>query len=146
MSDANSPAEGKKLRRPVEEVRAELLADADVKEQARLLQLPVEKYVEKILDYAVHPEKPPAIMIVPDAALKQQDPTAPTVAEIEDYLKKVVSGEVVVDPAHQADGFNAGEKSERYGAALGSADSLKGSTAEPSTKDLGLKKDSNFKA
>ena len=144
MTDANSPAEGKKLRRPVEEVRAELLADADVIEQARLLQLPVEQYVEKILDYAVHPEKPPAILIVPDEALKQQDPSAPTVAEIEDYLKKVVSGEVTVSPAHQRDGFNTDEKSD-YGSALGSAEALKGTSAEPSSKDLGLKKDTNFK-
>ncbi|WP_239576988.1 hypothetical protein [Archangium primigenium] len=145
MSDAPSPSEGKKLRRPVEEVRAELLADADVKEQARLLKLPVEKYVEKILDYALHPEKPPAIMIVPDEALKQQDPQAPTVAEIETYLQKVVSGEVVVNPAHQPDGFHAKEPADRYGAALGSADDLQGAKAKPAEQDLGLKKDSNFK-
>ncbi|WP_426752967.1 hypothetical protein [Myxococcus sp. Y35] len=110
----------KKLRRPVEEVRAELLANADVKEQARLLKLPVEEYVEKILDYALNPEKPPQIQIVPDEELKAKDPNAPTVAEIQDHLEAIVDGRVVISRAHQRDGFNDRDADARYKEALAS--------------------------
>lgn len=130
--DANSTPDGKKLRRPVEVVRAELLADKDVKEQARLLQLPVEAYVEKILDYALHPQKPPQIQIVPDEALKAQDPSIPTVAEIQTHLEKVISGEIVISPAQMRDGFSDDRTRERYESALGTAKDQQGTPVDPS--------------
>ncbi len=116
----------KKLRRPVEEVRAELLADADVKEQARLLKLPVEAYVEKILDYALNPEKPPQIQIVPDEELKAQDPNVPTVSEIQDHLQGIMDGRIVISRAHQRDGFNDRDDDARYKVALGSDSAQRG--------------------
>jgi len=124
--NANTSLDGKKLRRPVEEVRAELLANPDVKEQAKLLQIPVADYVEKILDYAQHPQKPAQIAIVPDENLKEYDPSIPTVAEMKGYLEKVVSGEIVISPAHLPDGFNPGNDAPKYQAALGTQDSQKG--------------------
>ncbi|AKQ65432.1 hypothetical protein A176_002344 [Myxococcus hansupus] len=110
----------KKLRRPVEEVRAELLADADVKEQARLLKVPLADYVEKIIDYALNPEKPPQIQIVPDEELKAKDPNVPTIAEVEAHLQGIIDGDVVISRAHQRDGFSDSDSDARYKAALGS--------------------------
>ncbi|OJH36127.1 hypothetical protein [Cystobacter ferrugineus] len=124
MSDEKSKAEGKKLRRPIDDVREELLKDADVKEQARLLQIPVEQYVEKILDYASHPEKPPAIMIVPDEALKKEDPSIPTVTEVENHLQKLAKGEIPIVPGQAQDGFTKGPTPAQYQRTLGSEESI----------------------
>ncbi len=110
----------KKLRRPVEEVRAELLADADVKEQARLLKVPLADYVEKIIDYALNPDKPPQIQIVPDEELKAKDPNTPTIAEIEEHLQGIVDGRIVISRAQQRDGFSDSDSDARYKTALGS--------------------------
>jgi hypothetical protein len=133
----------KKLKRPVEEVRAELLADKDVREQARMLELPVAEYVEKILDYALNPEKPPQVEILPDEVLKARDPSIPTVAEIQTHLEKIISGEIAISPAHQRDGFKDDRTHERYNSALGTQDALKGPpqavsktvSPEPSKRD-----------
>jgi hypothetical protein len=102
-------------KRSVEEVRAILLADPDVREQARMLQLPVAEYVEKIIDYALHPNKPPQVKIVPDEVLKKQDPTIPTTGEIKTYLEKVVSGEIAISPAHKKDGFEKKDRAREQG-------------------------------
>ncbi|WAM23537.1 MULTISPECIES: hypothetical protein [Myxococcus] len=126
----------KKLKRPVEEVRAELLADADVKEQARLLKVPVEEYVEKIIDYALNPEKPPQIEIVPDEELKAKDPNVPTIEELQGHLQDIVDGRVVISRAHQRDGFSDQDADARYKSALasdaaqtGAPESRKGTSA-----------------
>ncbi|WP_395844168.1 hypothetical protein [Cystobacter fuscus] len=124
MSEEKSKPEGKKLRRPIDDVRDELLKDPDVKEQASLLKIPVEQYVEKILDYASHPEKPPAIMIVPDEALKKEDPSIPTVAEVENHLQKMVKGEIPIIPGQTQDGFSKGPTPSQYGRTLGAEESV----------------------
>jgi hypothetical protein len=118
--------EPKKLKRPVEEVRAELLADKDVKEQARLLQIDVTAYVEKILDYALNPEKPPQLVITPDEELKAKDPSVPTVEELQTHLQKIINGEVMISRAQQVDGFNKDDADARYKTALASDAAPKG--------------------
>ncbi|QAT87299.1 hypothetical protein EJ065_5767 [Corallococcus coralloides] len=125
MSNPNEvvpPPAPSRLKRPVEVVRAELLADADVKQQAEMLKIPVAQYVEKILDYAIHPDKPPQLEIIPDEELKARDPKIATVEEIGTHLQKIIDGEVVISPAQQRDGFSSDKSHEqRYSAALGSA-------------------------
>lgn len=112
--------EPKKLKKPVEELRAELLADKDVNEQAQMLQIDVAAYVEKILDYALHPDKPAQLIITPDEELKARDPNIPTVEELQTHLQKIVDGEVMISRAQQRDGFNAEDADARYKAALAS--------------------------
>ncbi len=112
--------EPKKLKKPVEVLRAELLVDKDVKEQARLLKIDVEAYVEKILDYATHQDKPPQLVITPDEQLKARDPNIPTVEELQTHLQKIVDGEIMISRAQQRDGFNKEDADARYKAALAS--------------------------
>lgn len=108
--------------RPIEEIRAELLKDHDVREQARMLQIDVEKYVEKIIDYALNPQKPAQVVIKPDAVLKKEDPTIPTTEEIKTHLEKLASGEVSVSPAHKRDGFEKTHRDQgHYEQATGAA-------------------------
>lgn len=125
-------------KRTVEEVRAILLADPDVREQARILQIPVADYVEKIIHYAQNPNKPPQVQIVPDEVLKKQDPTIPTTGEIKTYLEKVVSGEISVSPAHKKDGFEKKDRSRdqgRYEEATGTGKARKEDTESPPAPD-----------
>ncbi|MBN8226438.1 hypothetical protein JYK02_02830 [Corallococcus macrosporus] len=124
------PPAPSRLKRPVEVVRAELLADADVKQQAEMLKIPVAQYVEKILDYAIHPDKPPQLEIIPDEELKARDPKIATVEEIGTHLQKIIDGEIVISPAQQRDGFSSDKGHDRYGAALGSS-SKGGQTVAP---------------
>ncbi|QSQ14810.1 hypothetical protein [Myxococcus landrumensis] len=139
MSGENT-AEPKKLRRPVAELRAELLENPDVKEQARLLKVDVAAYVEKILDYAQHPDKPAQLTITPDEELKAQYPNAPTVDEIAAHIEKIRTGEVAISRAHQRDGFSSGQGDDRFKSALatdavqlGAPESRKNQTSTPSS-------------
>jgi hypothetical protein len=141
----------KKLKRPDNEMLAEIMKNPEVIKQAALLKADLKTYAEKILDYAKHPDKPPQLVLTSDEDLKKRaaetgTKAPPTQEELEDYLKKVNSGEVSISPAHQRDGFRQNEAGapSNFGKALGSDDSLKGKPAEP-TKDVGVKKDSTFK-
>jgi hypothetical protein len=133
VAEAPTPAAApKKLKRPVEEVRAELMTNEEVRKQARLLQLPLAEYVEKILDYAQNPEKPPQVYVLPDEALKARDPSIPTTDDIKGYMEKVVSGEIAISPAHQKDGYAEDTSRARYSAALGTAEAPKGAPEDAS--------------
>ncbi len=115
----------RKLKKPVEEIRAELMADPDVKEQARLLKIDVADYVAKIIDYAQHPEKPPQLTITPDEELKAKNPRTPTVEEIQGYLQDVIDGKVMLNRAQQRDGFEK-DPDARFKSALASDQVQKG--------------------
>lgn len=140
-----------KLKKPEAELRAEMLKHPEIKKQAEKLKIPLEAYVEKILDYAKHPTKPPQLVITPDEELKKKaaetgTKAPPTQEELEDYLKKINSGEIAISPAHQRDGFRQSEAGapSNFGKALGSDGSLQGKPVE-GNKDVDVKKGSNFK-
>ncbi len=96
----------KKLRRPVAEVRAELLADPRMASMAQTLNLTTEAYVELVLDYAQHPEKTPTFQILPDAEVKARGGS--TVQDVQNWFKKVIKGEIQIGPKGFHDGFDAG--------------------------------------
>ncbi|WP_171818159.1 hypothetical protein [Pyxidicoccus fallax] len=128
----------RKLKKPVEEIRAELMADPDVKEQARMLQIDVADYVAKIIDYAQHPEKPPQLTITPDEELKAKYPGTPTVEELQTYLQDVIDGKVMLNRAQQLDGFEK-DPDARFKSALASDQAHKGAPETrkgPSPTDL----------
>ncbi|HYH97408.1 hypothetical protein [Hyalangium sp.] len=144
MSEGAPPNSGdnkvypeRKLPRPIEEVRAQLMADPDVREQARLLDVPVPDYVERIIDYATHPEKPPQVWVLPDEELKARDPNIPTVDEVKTHLEKIVSGEIAHSPAHMPDGYSDDRSQERYQAALGTSEAPKGAPEGATVPDQG---------
>ncbi|HVG58247.1 MAG TPA: hypothetical protein VNA24_06805 [Hyalangium sp.] len=112
--------------RPIEEIRAEIMNDPDVREQARIMDIPLEKYVDKIIDYARNPNKPAQVVVKPDAVLKKEDPTIPTTEEIKTHLEKLASGEIAVSPAHKRDGFEKTQRDQgRYEEATGTAKARK---------------------
>ncbi len=125
--------------RPIEEIRAEIMKDPDVREQARIMDIPLEKYVDKIIDYARNPQKQAQVVITPDAVLKKEDPTIPTTEEIKTQLEKIASGEIAISPAHKKDGFEKKERTRdqgRYEEATGTGKARKeASETAPSTPE-----------
>lgn len=95
----------KKLKRPVEEVRAELLADPHTKDIAKTLGIPLEEYVEKVLDYAQHPEKQPQFNVLPDEVIKAQG--GATTADVKQWFENVAAGKIDLRDPRDKDGFEA---------------------------------------
>jgi hypothetical protein len=94
----------RKLKKPVEELRRDLLADERTQGIARTLGMPLEDYVEKVLDYAQHPEKQPEFNVVSDEQVKANG--GATVADVKGWLNKVLTGEVALGPKGYTDGFD----------------------------------------
>ena len=101
----------KKLKRPVEELRAQLLADSHTQSIAKKLGCPLEEYVEKVLDYAQNPEKQPEFNVLPDGIAKQQG--AATTAEVKQWFEEVLAGKVDLRAEHEKDGFEQGRPVRR---------------------------------
>ena len=96
----------RKLKRPVEQVRKELLADARMASMAKTLNLSTEAYVEMVLDYAQHPEKQPVFNVLPDGDVKAKGGS--TLADVKAWFQKVAKGELRIGPKMVRDGFDAG--------------------------------------
>jgi DNA-directed RNA polymerase specialized sigma subunit len=62
----------KKLKKPVEEVRKELLADKDTAHIAKTLGMKLEDYVELVLSYATNPGKEVMVTLIDEAEGKAQ--------------------------------------------------------------------------
>ena len=62
----------KKLKKPVEQVRKELLADEHTQNIAKKLGMKLEEYVELVLSYATNPGKEPVLQLLDDAEVKAQ--------------------------------------------------------------------------
>lgn len=105
MSDAP-----KKPRRPVEEVRAELMKSQDTQQIANQLGLKLEDYVEKVLAYYKDPTKQPMVYVVSEEQIRAAGVEPPTEKAIMEWLQKVDSGEIDLRPDHLKDGFKNAEK------------------------------------
>ena len=106
------PGQKPKLKRPVEEVRAELLASKETQHLAEVFGMKLEDYVEKVLDYAQNPDKEPMLTVATDeAALKAAHPEVMTTAETVRELEKLISGETTLNiPGEISDGFEDSKK------------------------------------
>ncbi|MGC4114846.1 MAG: hypothetical protein QM765_09595 [Myxococcales bacterium] len=93
----------KKLKRPIEEVRAELMADPATQSIAQRLGMPLEEYVEKVIDYALHPEKKPEFNVLPDGEVRAQG--GATTGEVKQWLEDVADGKVDIRPDREKDSF-----------------------------------------
>jgi DNA-directed RNA polymerase specialized sigma subunit len=84
----------KKLKKPVEQLRVELVADPATQSIAKKLGLPVEEYVEKVLDYAQHPDKQPQLNLIPDGVAKSQG--GATTADVVKWFNDVAARKIDV--------------------------------------------------
>ncbi len=105
MSDAPN-----KPRRPVEEVRAELMKSEETQQLAKTLGLKLEDYVEKVLAYYQDPNKQPMMYVLSDEQIRAAGVEPPTEKAVMEWLGKVDSGEIDLRPDHLKDGFKKAEK------------------------------------
>jgi hypothetical protein len=99
--------EPKKLKKPIPELRADLLADARTAKNAQILGMTTEAYVERVLHYAQNPDEQPVFNILPDDQVKAQGGS--TVAEVKSWLEQVDRGEITIGPKQFSDGFESGK-------------------------------------
>ena len=93
----------RKLKKPVDELRKDLLADSHTQNIAKTLGLTTEAYVEKVLHYATHPDEKPVFNILPDDQVKAAG--GATVDEVKAWLEQVRSGKIQLGPKAYQDGF-----------------------------------------
>lgn len=104
-----------KKRRPLEEVRAELLQSQETKELAQKLGLSIDDYVAKVLEYYADPDKQPMLYVAPEEQLRAAGLEATSTKEAMEWLGKVESGEIDLRPGHMKDGYKVPEKAKVAG-------------------------------
>ncbi|AKQ65144.1 hypothetical protein A176_002056 [Myxococcus hansupus] len=87
-----------RLKRPVENVRAELLADPDTQRIAKSLDMELEAYVELVLDYAQNPDKEPTLIVAPDEELRAAGYNPPSTQDVANFFIAAANGELGIGP------------------------------------------------
>ncbi len=82
----SQPGQKPRLKRPVEQVRAELLADPDTKRIAKSVGMELKDYVEMVLDYAQNPDKEPMMNVAPDEELRAAGYEPPSTEEVAKFF------------------------------------------------------------
>lgn len=97
-----------RLKKPVEKVRAELLADPDTKRIAKSVGMELEAYVELVLDYAQNPDKQPVLQVADDAELRAAGYEPPTPEEVGNFFVAGARGELGLEgPNFNKSGFDS---------------------------------------
>ncbi|WP_338872732.1 hypothetical protein [Myxococcus stipitatus] len=95
MSQENAEGKPKQgLSRPIEVVRAELLADEETKKIATAVNMKLEDYVELVLKYAQDKSLEPELAIVSDDELRKNGITPVTTDEAADLIIRGMKGEL----------------------------------------------------
>lgn len=101
-------SEQKRLKRPVEQVRAELLADPDTKSIAKSMRMDLEAYVELVLDYAQNPDKEPQLKVASQEELAAAGYDAPTAEDVGNFFLAGARGELGLETVrHDKSGFDS---------------------------------------
>lgn len=101
----------KNLGMPLDMARQNLRDDPNTAEIAKSLGVEVEDYIDKVLEYAQHPDKQPELELLDDEVAAELGPDAASVAEVEAWMEKVISGEIDLDDRvkiAEHDGFATG--------------------------------------
>jgi hypothetical protein len=93
------------LKKPIEEIRAELMKDPDTARIAKAVSMELPAYVEKVLEYLQYPDREPMFNIASDEELQAVGLEPMGEKEVHDLFAGIVSGEL--DPANkfQKSGF-----------------------------------------
>lgn len=102
------PKTGKRTKpsRPREVVKAELLADPHTRTIAESIKMPLEKYVEMVLDYAYNPEKEPVLTIAPDDQLREAGYEPPSGESVGRWLRgaaQIIASKIAGNQVHKSE-------------------------------------------
>lgn len=103
-----TPGKKRALKKPIEEIRAELMKDPDTARIAKAVNMELAAYVEKVLDYLQHPDKRPNFDVADENDMRAAGYTPKSEEDIREVFQAVVNGDL--DPAnkYQKSGFDAG--------------------------------------
>jgi len=93
------------LKKPIEEIRAELLKDKDTARIAKAVKMELPAYVEKVLEYLQYPDRRPTFELASDEDLRAVGYEPMSEKDVRDLYVSVANGEL--DPAnkYQKSGF-----------------------------------------
>ena len=123
MSQQPSPGKKVALKKPVEQIRAELLVDADTQRIAKAVNMELEAYVDLVLDYLQNPDKEPQLKVSPDEALREAGYEPPSAEDVANFFIAGARGELNI----AGSGFLKSEFSE--GPSTAGKPSLSGESA-----------------
>ena len=95
---------------PLEIAKQNLRDDPNTLAIAKALGDELEDYIEKVLDYALHPEKTPQLELLDDESVAELGPEAPSVDDVTAWFEAVAEGEVELDDrvkVAESDGYTA---------------------------------------
>ena len=101
-----------RLKRPVEQVRAELLDDPDTKRIAKSVGMELKDYVEMVLDYAQNPDKQPIMNVAPDEELRAAGYEPPSTEEVAKFFIDTANEMIKQGPGganYTKSGFESGK-------------------------------------
>jgi hypothetical protein len=103
----------RKLKKPIEEIRAELMKDPHTARIAKAVQMELGPYVEKVLEFLEYPDRKPTFNIADEADARATGYVPKTEKDIHDIFAAVVNGDL--DPAnkYQKSGFEAGAEARK---------------------------------
>lgn len=117
MSESERP----RLGRPIEVIRAEIIAAPESKQLAKTFGVSVEEYADLVLDYVQNPAKEPILEVVDDEDAEEQGVPLTTQAEVKAWLEDAATGRLNLATAPAKDGFSTDSAESDARAVLGSA-------------------------
>lgn len=103
--------EPKNLGMPLEIAKKNLRDDPQTHAIAEALGVDVEDYIDKVIDYARHPDKEPELELLDEESIAQLGPDVPSVADVTHWFEQVAEGEIELDDRVEvapSDGFSTG--------------------------------------
>lgn len=92
--------------RPIAVIRDELMSSPEAKEIADKFGMPLEEYVEKVLEFVKDPDKKPQVLVVDEDEARAAGAQVSTVADIKRWMERVISGELKLGAVREVkDGF-----------------------------------------
>ena len=102
---------GKKraLKKPIEEIRAELLKDPDTARIAKAVEMELPDYVEKVLRYLQYPEERPVFEVADEDDMRATGYEPMSEKDVHDVFASVVNGDLEPGSQYRKSGFDAAE-------------------------------------
>jgi hypothetical protein len=97
------------LKKPIEEIRAELLKDPDTARIAKAVNMELEAYVEQVLDFLQHPDKQAEFEVAEDEELRAAGYEPMTEQGVHDLFAAAARGDLDPGAQYQKSGFDSAD-------------------------------------
>lgn len=102
-----TPMKKRALKRPIEEIRAELMKDPDTARIAKAVGMELPAYVDKVLDYLQYPEKRPVFEVADEEDMRATGYEPMSEQDVHDLFAAAARGDLTPGAQYQKSGFDA---------------------------------------